>query len=192
LAKPSRDCSSGTFQTFFITATSSAGQALLQSERSASLFRATLFAYRDAGRFQVHEFVVMPNHIHLLITLQRDTTLERAMQLIKGGFSYRVKKDLGISSEIWQRGYVDHRIRDANDFAQHRAYIPANPVRARLPEAAEAYPYCSAFPGFSLDAAPQGLKHRAACPYGTTEVVLFPLTGRVFAHLNRTIYVIRG
>ena len=100
----------------------------------------------------------MPNHVHLLLTLGDGTTLERAMQLIKGGFSYRARKELGIASEIWQRGYVDHRVRDSNDYAQHRNYIRANPVRAHLANAAEEFRYGSAFAGYELDAVPRGLK----------------------------------
>jgi putative transposase len=80
------------------------------------------------------------------------------MQLIKGGFSYRVKKKLGLTAEIWERGYVDHRIRDANDYAKHAAYIRMNPVRARLVDCAASYLYSSARPGFDLDDCPQGLK----------------------------------
>jgi putative transposase len=76
------------------------------------------------------------------------------MQLIKGGFSYRVKKELGLSIEVWERGYVDHRIRDANDYAQHVEYIRQNPIEAHIAGVAEDYPYSSAHTGFDLDAPP--------------------------------------
>jgi len=80
------------------------------------------------------------------------------MQLIKGGFSYRVKKELGLNIEIWGRGYIDHRIRDANDYARHVEYTRLNPVRARIAVTMEEYPHSSAHPGFALDPCPQGLK----------------------------------
>jgi hypothetical protein len=53
---------------------------------------------------------------------------------------------------------VDHRIRDAVDYAQHAAYVRENPVRARLVERSIDYLYSSAHSGFELDACPQGLK----------------------------------
>jgi putative transposase len=62
----------------------------------------TLFKYRSQGKYFLHEFVVMRDHIHLLLTPAGDTTLERAMQLIKGGFSFRASKELGLRGEIWQ------------------------------------------------------------------------------------------
>jgi putative transposase len=46
---------------------------------------------------------------------------------------------------IWQRGFTDHRIRDAHDFQIRLEYIHQNPVRARMVERAEMYPYSSAY-----------------------------------------------
>ena len=86
------------------------------------------------------------------------TSLEKAVQFIKGGFSFRAKKKLGSNMEVWQKGFQDHRIRDARDYAQHIRYIHENPVRKHLCERASEYPYSSAQFGFELDAVPQGLK----------------------------------
>ena len=67
------------------------GRALLQSERNATLFIDVVRSYVAARKFQVHDFVVMPNHVHLLITVDGDTTIERTMRFIKGGLSYRLR-----------------------------------------------------------------------------------------------------
>jgi putative transposase len=123
----------------------------------ANLFIDTIFHYRGERKFLIHEFVVMPNHIHMLLA-PAGIALERAMQLVKGGYSYRVKKEFGLSIEIWERGYVDHRIRDAVDYARHVAYIRQNPVEARLVSCALDYAYSSAREKFDLDPCPQGLK----------------------------------
>ena len=158
MSKPPHDRTSTASSTYFISTNAWEGQAMFQSERTADLLLSTLFTYRDQGKFLVHEFVLMPNHLHILLTPSSNVALERAMQFIKGGFSHRAGKELGIAREIWQRGYVDHRVRDAQDYAGHRQYIRFNPVKARLAETPEAYPYSSAFTGFQLDPIPQGLK----------------------------------
>jgi len=158
MAKAPPDRTSQASNTFFITTSTDGGRFLLQSERLVNLFLATLFSYCEAKKFQVHEFVLMPNHVHLLTTPCEGISIERALQFIKGGFSHRARKEFGTTSEIWQRGYVDHRVRDAGDYAQHREYIRANPVRAHLANSPEEYRYCSAYPGFVVDAIPQGLK----------------------------------
>jgi len=116
----------------------------------ARLLLKTLYSYRRQAKFQLHEFVIMPEHFHLLLT-PSEITLERVVQFIKGGYSYAVKNQLGKKIEIWQRGFTDHRIRDATDFAYHRLYIHRNPVRRNLVTDPAAFRYCSAFPGFKLD-----------------------------------------
>ena len=64
-----------------------------------------------SGKFRVRELVVMQNHVHLLIMVSSDMSIEKAVQMIKGGFSYRAKKELEFSGEVWQRGFSDVQIR---------------------------------------------------------------------------------
>jgi putative transposase len=98
------------------------------------LFCRALLEYRDQGKFTLQAFVLMPDHLHLLITPAADVTLERSLQLIKGGFSFRVKKEF---LEIWQRGFTDRRVRNMEEFVAFRRYIHENPVKAHLCERVE-------------------------------------------------------
>jgi putative transposase len=123
-------------------------------ESYARLFLKTIYGYRRQGRLELHAFVVMPEHVHLLLTPAPGVTLERSIQFIKGGYSHALTAELGRAGEVWQRGFTDHRIRDKNDFDNHRAYIHENPVRRGLVKLAENYRYCSAFPGSKLDGWP--------------------------------------
>ena len=115
------------------------GRRLLQSERNATLFIEVLRSYVAQKKFRVDDFVVMPDHVHLLLTLDERITIERAMQFIKGGFSYRLKKDSGYAGEVWQGGFSEVRIEDKNSFEQHKQYIAENPVKAELLKSAEDY-----------------------------------------------------
>jgi putative transposase len=144
--------------TYFITALSWERRPIFRAEPMARLLIDTLYSYRAQSKYLLHEFVVMPEHIHLLITPALGVTIERVMQFIKGGYSYRVGKELGSRTEIWQQSFTDHRIRDEGDFFRHRDYIRENPVKRRLAETPHAYPYCSAFPGFDLDEFPSAAK----------------------------------
>ena len=145
--------------TYFITASNFEKQSLLQSDRMAGLFIEVLFHYRRQHRFQLHEFVVMPNHFHLLITPIPPVTIEKAIQFIKGGFSYRAKKELAFNQEIWQTSFHDRRVRDAPEYAQFRHYIHMNPVRRGLVTLPEEFSFSSA--RSKLDDAPQWLKPAA-------------------------------
>ncbi len=84
----------------------------------------------------------MPNHVHLLLTVGEGMTIERAMQFIKGGFSYRLKKEYGYMGEVWQRGFSKTRVEDRQSFLRHREYIAANPVKSGLVDSPEEYTYC--------------------------------------------------
>jgi len=161
VAKPPPDRATSHSQTHFLTAKTWQNRSLFQSERLAGLFLEVLYDYRRQQKYLLHEFVLMPNHFHLLLTPILPTTAARATQFIKGGFSHRAGQELSRNVEIWQRGYIDHRILDAADYARHRDYIHNNPVRAGLVNSPEEYPYSSAHGGFELDPPPPGLKPRS-------------------------------
>jgi len=134
---------------------------LFRNECWANLLIDTMYHYRGSA-YLLHEFVVMPDHLHALLTPL--TSLEKSVQFIKGGFSYRAKKELVSNLEIWQKGFSDHRVRDASDYRVHAIYIRQNPLRKHLCEQPEQYPYSSASGRFELDDVPQGLK-----PLSTSE-----------------------
>ena len=145
-------------RTFFVTSVSAQRRPIFRSELAAKLFIETLCGYRERGIFQLYEFVLMPDHLHLLLAPKATLALERAMQFIKGGFSHRFMKETGSRMEVWERSFTNHRVRDERDYEEHCRYIRMNPVRAKLVGDAEEYPYSSAYHGFTLDAAPQRLK----------------------------------
>ena len=149
--------------TYFVSFSTFQRRRFFVVESYARLFLMTLYHYRRLGRFQLHAFVLMPDHVHLLFTPAHDTTLERALQLIKGGFSHAAGQQIS-RREIWQKGFTDHRIRNAQDFAGHRVYIHQNPVMGKLVMEPHEYRYCSAYPGFKLDPWPTAAE--AAIPVG--------------------------
>ena len=153
--RPTREHATSNGQTYMITSRTWGSRTLFSREVWAKLLIDTLYQYRGSA-YLLQEFVVMPDHIHVILTPK--TSLEKAVQFIKGGFSYRAKKELGSNMEVWQKGFSDHRIRDASDYQIHQIYVQQNPVRKHLCERAEDYPYSSAHGEFELDGVPQGLK----------------------------------
>jgi putative transposase len=136
----------------------------------AALFIEVLRTYMRSGKMTVHDFVLMPNHVHILMTVPGEMSVEKAMQLIKGSFSFRAKKKLGFSGEIWQRGYSDVRVLDDQSFQQHREYIENNPVKAGLANSADEYPFGTAYLKKQKHAGAKAQSQFGAS-IGTTEVV---------------------
>jgi len=100
----------------------------------------------------------MPNHLHLILTPAQGISLERAMQLIKGGSSHELHWVRGGKMPVWQSGFHESRVTSRADCQKKRDYIHFNPVAAKLVESPEAWPYGSASGNFALTPIPQGLK----------------------------------
>jgi putative transposase len=143
--------------TYFVTANVFDTKSLFQVEKIANLFVEVLLNYRAEGKYLLHEFVVMPDHFHLMIS-PLEITLERAMQFIKGGFSFRLNKSLKNKRDVWQPSFLDRRVRDSLEFSKYKEYIWQNPVRRGLVKTPEEYPFSSANPLYQLDPVPQRLK----------------------------------
>jgi putative transposase len=104
MARPPRDPLSSRPGTYFITANAAGKRNLFQSERMGSLFLEIIRRYRTQGKYLLHEYTLMPNHCHLLLTTAEGTSLAKAAQFIKGGYSFEAGKMLGSKAEIWRAG----------------------------------------------------------------------------------------
>jgi putative transposase len=102
-----------------------------QKQANADLFLKTLLRYREQGKFQLHAFAIMPDHVHLLITPGINQSLPKCIQLIKGGYSFAARTIT--QKEIWHSGYHEHCIRDLSDYDHQLRYIANNPPAGQLP-----------------------------------------------------------
>jgi putative transposase len=148
--RPSREPFRQTDQTYFATFQTARRQCFFRNDRWASLFLTTLARYID--QLGLHDFVLMPDHIHLLLSPQ--VPLERAIQLVKGGFSFQARRELQWSGDIWQAGFSDHRLRDAQDWDNHREYIRKNGISWQ----SEGKAICGSDSSLSLHPLPPWLK----------------------------------
>ena len=106
--------------------------------------------YRDKHCYQLHGFVVMPDHIHLIVTPGEGYSLEKAVQMVKGGSSRMIGKEFDTRFPIWQKGFHEHWIRSEEDYRTRKKYIEQNPVKAGLAVRASEYPYSSASGKFGI------------------------------------------
>jgi putative transposase len=141
-------------RTYLLTFVTAQRRRLFQVSETAELFVQTLNDYRAQGRFDVHAYLVMPDHVHVLLTPAADVSLEKAVQFIKGGFSFRLKRTL----DVWERGYDSRRVGDEPQFDAFRGYVEANPVRGGLVVTAEEYLYSSCGRGGVVDPKPVWLR----------------------------------
>jgi putative transposase len=144
--------------TYFVTTKTWENREVFQVTENAEILIECMLRYRNQGAYFLHEFVVMPNHLHVILTPMGDTSLEKAMQFVKGGSSHAIHKRRGSNIQVWQTGFHEESIRDQEDYGRKVEYIHMNPVHARLVDSGERWPYGSANKSFRMDAAPERLK----------------------------------
>jgi putative transposase len=139
---------------YFVTTKCWQSRTIFQLPENAEILTKTLFHYRDKKAYLLHEFVVMPDHVHVLLTPSATTSLEKAIQLIKGGSSHKIHENRNQKMEIWQEGFYDWTIRDIHDSQTKVEYIAMNPARAKLVQKPQDWPHSSASGRYLLDPVP--------------------------------------
>ncbi len=122
------------------------GPRWLADPRVAATVRDVFHSAQGDGLCQLHAWVIMPNHIHLLMTPYQSPS--RLMQLIKGQSARRANLLLGRTGQpVWQAESYDHWVRCPAEAVRIRRYIERNPVAAGLAARPEDWPWSSAFQG---------------------------------------------
>jgi putative transposase len=124
----------------YVTTATHDRRPIFEITRVAELFIETLLHYRTLGHYKLHAYVVMPDHVHLLLTPQ-SITLDQAVRLIKEGFAQRLETNLS----AWEENFTAYSVANIHDLEVVRAYLHQLPVRATLAPAAEIYPHSSAY-----------------------------------------------
>ncbi len=120
------------------------GPLWLKDERAASAVVATIKrGDSPLGQYRLHAFVVMANHVHVLIDPY--LPLKRIMDGLKGVSAREANKILSRTGRrFWQDESFDRWVRNGSEFERIRAYIERNPVTAGLVERPEDWPWSSA------------------------------------------------
>jgi putative transposase len=125
----------GSGQSHFITFTCYRRLPHLQGEKAREVFVAALEQARLHYQFLVYGFVVMPEHVHLLISEPERATVANAIQSLKISSSKQSAVDRecdGRRASLWQRRYYDRNVRDYEEFVEKLRYIHRNPVKRGL------------------------------------------------------------
>jgi type I restriction enzyme R subunit len=107
--------------------------ACVLAQPELSLIVAEGLLHFDGQRYELTDFVVMPNHVHLLVAFYGEDALLSQCRSWKRFTSGQINAALGRRGEFWQVEQFDHLVRGEEEFAGYRAYIADNPRRARLP-----------------------------------------------------------
>lgn len=108
--------------------------ACLLRDRTVRKFVSNSLRHFDGDRYDVERFVIMPNHVHVLIQMRCDVLLRKQFREIQRYSAREINKRLGRSGDLWQSEPFDHVVRSESQFVYLQQYIVDNPVKARLSE----------------------------------------------------------
>lgn len=143
---------------YFVTSRTWPSGPLFVTDFMSSVFIGSLLRDREEASFSLHAFVFMPDHFHILLTPAANKNLARVVQYIRGGSAGKLRLERNFRVPVWQRGFSDRRIRNADDFARQVRYIDENPVQKKLVVEPWEYRWSSASRAYGLNALPQWLK----------------------------------
>ena len=118
------------------------GKCELRNPCAASVVEEN-WLHLDGTEYRLLAWVVMPNHVHLLVEIWQVPQAE-LIQNWKGFSARRINRRLGRRGELWQDDYWDRYIRDEAHYRKVVHYIENNPVQAGLVRSPEQWPFSSA------------------------------------------------
>jgi putative transposase len=116
-------------QSHFITFCCYHRRQLLTTDAACETFERALERVRRNYQLQVYGYVVMPEHVHLLLSEPGRARLADAVKSLKQGSSRRL---IGGAEHFWQKRYYDFNIRNHAQFVEKLDYIHRNPVKRGL------------------------------------------------------------
>jgi len=119
------------------------GTCLLRDPAIAGIVEAAFF--HGAASYELFAWVIMPNHVHVLIRQADGVRLSDTIRAWKSWTAKEINRYRGGSGTVWQREYFDRYMRDQRHFDATVAYIEENPVKAGLAARAEDWRFGSAW-----------------------------------------------
>jgi len=129
---------------FFVTTNTEKRQQIFRDPGVAHFFLNTLRYYKPLLGFKIYSYVVMPDHIHLLIEPNERYDLSEVMKAIKGSFGRKYFMMRGERGKVWQRQFFEYSIEDDMDLKRKIQYIFENPVRRGIVKKEVDYEFSSA------------------------------------------------
>jgi REP element-mobilizing transposase RayT len=128
---------------YFVTTNVYHRQKIFSNPKIGDIVLSAIFFLRDKGYYRLYSFVIMPEHLHLIILPQNKRTVSQIMHRLKSYTAKKINNLLGRSGKIWQDGFYERIIRSQDDLREKATYMENNPVRKNLVAEPEEYSYSS-------------------------------------------------
>ena len=103
------------------------GECILKDERVRNVV-ANAILHFNGERYDIHAFVIMPNHVHVLLSTRGDNLVQDIVGSWKKFSAHEINKMLNRQGAVWERESFDHMVRDADSYQAKLSYIVNNPA----------------------------------------------------------------
>lgn len=134
---------------YFITTVVERRIPIFVNPDAAMIVIDALYFLRSKRRLELYGFVIMPDHVHLIIRVKEP--LPKLMHSLKSFTAKKINRLTDTAGKVWQDGYYDYGIRGERDFFTRLKYMEGNPVRKRLVSIVDNYTFSSANQSFIKD-----------------------------------------
>jgi len=126
----------------FITSVTRERKRIFQDINNVEILIETIRFYQERGDLHLLGYVVMPEHVHLMLIPQKGT-ISDIMRNIKAYSAKTIRQRARIDSDVWQDSFYDHIVTSKRDFKSKLNYMHENPLRRKIVDCLDSYPYSS-------------------------------------------------
>ena len=126
----------------FITSVTRERKPIFHDVNNIEILIETIRFYQERGDLHVLGYVVMPEHVHLLL-IPLKGTISDVMRNIKAYSATTIRQRAKIDSDVWQNSFYDHIVTGRRDFESKLNYMHENPLRRNIVDRLDSYPYSS-------------------------------------------------
>ena len=144
--------------THFITAPTFHHKRIFQNELYGELLTEVLMRWRQQAGVQVHDYVVMSDHVHLLVTMRKTVEAAAVLRQLKDCFTQELRARYGYQGELWDASFGDQLVETAEQSEECTRHIHSNPVRVGYCDAPGEYRMSSRSSRWVLDPLPERLR----------------------------------
>lgn len=144
--------------TFLVTAPTFHRKRLFQNERYGEALTEILMRCRQEHDLLLHDYVIMPDHVHLLVTGKTNSEALEGVRSLQKTFAENLRREFGYNGEVWETKFREGEIHSATEYAEAARHIHSNPVRVGFCEKPAEYRMSSRSSRWILDPVPESLR----------------------------------
>lgn len=144
--------------TYLITAPTFHRKRVFQNQRFGEVLAELLMHCRRQYDFLLHDYVIMPDHVHLLLTAAADADIATIVKGFELAFSDELERQYGYSGKLWGDEVSQRKIETAEEYAEAARHIYSNPVRGGFCDREGEYRMSSRSSRWVLDPLPGSMR----------------------------------